>query len=92
MNINPLWFQHEEPQNKLKLIQILQMGINYSSNLSKSYQTRIDQLQTTADSAEKDNNNKVQEIKQQKRNYQKRKVDMKKMKLKYYDKKVRKMR
>ena len=42
-------FQHEEPQNKIKLVQILQMGINYSSNLGKSYKSSIDQVERRVD-------------------------------------------
>ena len=35
MNINPLWYQQEYPDNKLKMLEIYQTAITYSHNLAK---------------------------------------------------------
>lgn len=41
MNLNPLWFESENPSDKLKILEIYQTAINYSKNLSQAYHKEI---------------------------------------------------
>jgi hypothetical protein len=41
MNINPIWFENEDNHSKLKIIEIYQLAITYSANLSESYERTL---------------------------------------------------
>jgi hypothetical protein len=53
MNINPLWYEQESADNKLKLMEIYQLAINYSKNLSNSYKEEINRVETHVEAQKK---------------------------------------
>jgi hypothetical protein len=49
MNINPIWFDNEEAANRLKVLEIYQLAITYSKNLSLSHKASIKEMELKID-------------------------------------------
>ena len=81
MNINPLWFDSESDKNKLKLLQVFQLAITYSKNLSQSYKAEIAGWQSKNQNQAQENEEKIKNIKENKEKVRRMKYEYKKRKL-----------
>lgn len=70
MNINPIWFENEDHLNKAKILQIYQLAINYSNNLSNSYQRTIQEKEAELRTLREAERDKTRQIRDHKDDYQ----------------------
>ena len=84
MNLNPLWYQNQSPADRLKFLQLYQMAINYSSNLSQSYSKEIDELQSKKGKIKEQSDAKEKDIRNHKIKVERMKDRFRRRKHRYY--------
>jgi hypothetical protein len=70
MNINPIWFENEDNNNKLKILEIYQLAITYSNNLSSSYEKTITEKEVEIKRMRDAEKEKTRQIRNHKDDYQ----------------------
>ena len=44
MNLHSVWFHHETPHNKMKLLQIYQLSLSYAANTASIYEDALEKV------------------------------------------------
>lgn len=99
MNVNPVWYEYETPENKMKLLEIYQLSINYARNTADLYKDVLNDLndkqykqRLRLNKLKSDILSHKQKTTQLKKNLRREKLHLEKERAANYEKKLRKMK